>query len=147
MNWAYSGRGSGRRRVGQAVHRALDLGMTLLDTADMYGVHQRALVGAGVEGTAAGRVRGRPRSACWSANSTSRPTAAPAARNAPATPRCAASRLEVIDLYQLHRADPEVPVGEETWGAMADLVQAGKVRALGMRGRPAPARRPWGAAA
>jgi aryl-alcohol dehydrogenase-like predicted oxidoreductase len=39
-------------------------------------------------------------------------------------------QTEVIDLYQLHRADPEVPV-EETWGAMADLVAAGKVRALG----------------
>lgn len=36
----------------------------------------------------------------------------------------------MIDLYQLHRADPEVPV-EETWGAMAELVTAGKVRALG----------------
>jgi aryl-alcohol dehydrogenase-like predicted oxidoreductase len=37
----------------------------------------------------------------------------------------------VIDLYQLHRADPEIPV-EETWGAMADLVSAGKVRSLGL---------------
>ncbi|MCZ9344494.1 aldo/keto reductase, partial [Streptomyces sp. TRM76130] len=40
-------------------------------------------------------------------------------------------RTDVIDLYQLHRADPEVPV-EETWGAMAELVRAGKVRALGL---------------
>jgi len=40
-------------------------------------------------------------------------------------------QTEVIDLYQLHRADPEVPV-EETWGAMAELVTAGKVRALGL---------------
>ncbi|CAM5596339.1 oxidoreductase [Streptomyces purpurascens] len=40
-------------------------------------------------------------------------------------------QTDVIDLYQLHRADPEVPV-EETWGAMAELVQAGKVRALGL---------------
>ncbi|MDH6619592.1 aryl-alcohol dehydrogenase-like predicted oxidoreductase [Streptomyces sp. SAI-135] len=37
----------------------------------------------------------------------------------------------MIDLYQLHREDPEVPV-EETWGAMAELVQAGKVRSLGL---------------
>ncbi len=58
-------------------------------------------------------------------------------------------QTDVIDLYQLHRADPEVPV-EETWGAMADLVSAGKVRSLGLcavgaRSRPscggAPARR------
>jgi aryl-alcohol dehydrogenase-like predicted oxidoreductase len=40
-------------------------------------------------------------------------------------------QTDVIDLYQLHRADPEVPV-EETWGAMADLVSAGKVRSLGL---------------
>jgi aryl-alcohol dehydrogenase-like predicted oxidoreductase len=40
-------------------------------------------------------------------------------------------QTDVIDLYQLHRADPEVPV-EETWGAMAELVRAGKVRALGL---------------
>ena len=40
-------------------------------------------------------------------------------------------QTDVIDLYQLHRADPEVPV-EETWGAMAELVAAGKVRALGL---------------
>lgn len=40
-------------------------------------------------------------------------------------------QTDVIDLYQLHRADPEIPV-EETWGAMADLVSAGKVRALGL---------------
>ena len=40
-------------------------------------------------------------------------------------------QTDVIDLYQLHRADPEVPI-EETWGAMADLVRAGKVRALGL---------------
>ena len=40
-------------------------------------------------------------------------------------------QTDVIDLYQLHRADPEVPV-EETWGAMAELVTAGKVRALGL---------------
>jgi aryl-alcohol dehydrogenase-like predicted oxidoreductase len=40
-------------------------------------------------------------------------------------------QTDVIDLYQLHRADPEVPV-EETWGAMAELVTAGKVRSLGL---------------
>ncbi|MFB7507010.1 aldo/keto reductase, partial [Streptomyces broussonetiae] len=40
-------------------------------------------------------------------------------------------QTDVIDLYQLHRADPEVPI-EETWGAMAELVRAGKVRALGL---------------
>jgi aryl-alcohol dehydrogenase-like predicted oxidoreductase len=40
-------------------------------------------------------------------------------------------QTDVIDLYQLHRADPEIPV-EETWGAMSELVTAGKVRSLGL---------------
>ena len=54
-------------------------------------------------------------------------------------------QTDVIDLYQLHRADPEVPV-EETWGAMAELVAAGKVRALGLCARGGAAG-PRGAAA
>ena len=45
--------------------------------------------------------------------------------------RSAGSDIDVIDLYQLHRIDPHVPL-EESWGAMAELVAAGKVRALGM---------------
>lgn len=49
----------------------------------------------------------------------------------PVTRRCSRLQTDVIDLYHLHRADPEVPV-EETWGAMAELVTAGKVRALGL---------------
>jgi len=53
-------------------------------------------------------------------------------------------QTDVIDLYQLHRADPEVPI-EETWGAMAELVAAGKVRALGLCAVGARAQRRAGA--
>nr|WP_275409368.1 aldo/keto reductase [Streptomyces sp. SID12501] len=131
MSWAYS---ASRRRGEEslrAVHRALDEGSTLLDTADMYGPFTNELL--------VGRVlKERRRDAFVSTKvgllvgdqhivANGRPGYVKRA--------CDASlrrlQTDVIDLYQLHRADPEVPV-EETWGALAELVQAGKVRALGL---------------
>ncbi|GGL96413.1 oxidoreductase [Streptomyces fumigatiscleroticus] len=131
MSWAYN---ASRQRGDESlktVHRALDLGSTLLDTADMYGPFTNELL--------VGRVlRERRRDAFVSTKvgllvgdqhivANGRPGYVRRA--------CDASlrrlQTDVIDLYQLHRADPEVPV-EETWGAMAELVRAGKVRALGL---------------
>ena len=115
------------------IHRALDLGCTFLDTADMYGPFtNEQLVGKAIAGrrdevvlaTKFGNerradgsrvgVNGKPdyvRSAC----------------------EASLQRLgvDVIDLYYQHRVDPTVPI-EETVGAMAELVEAGKVRFLGM---------------
>lgn len=117
----------------RTIHLALALGVNFLDTADMYGVGQNeALVGRAIRdrrnqvvlATKFGNVRsedgrflgisGRPeyvKSAC----------------------DASLQRLGVdhIDLYYQHRVDPDTPI-EETIGAMADLVQAGKVRYLGM---------------
>ncbi|HEX2314177.1 MAG TPA: aldo/keto reductase [Thermomonospora sp.] len=115
------------------IQRALDLGVTHLDTADMYGPFtNEQLVGRAIkgrrdevllatkfgierlpDGTRVG-TNGRPdyvRKAC----------------------DASLQRLGVdhIDLYYQHRVDPTVPV-EETWGAMAELVEAGKVRHLGI---------------
>ena len=123
------------------IHRALDLGVTLLDTADAYGPFtNERLVGGAIKGrrdevvlatkfgnqrTPEGRrVNGRPdyvREAC----------------------DASLERLGVehIDLYYQHRVDADVPV-EETWGAMAELVAAGKVRFLGIsEAAPATVRR------
>jgi len=115
------------------IHRALELGICFLDTSDAYGVgRNEKLVGEAIRGkreqvvlaTKFGIVRGadggrlgingKPeyvRSAC----------------------EASLKRLgvEVIDLYYQHRVDPNTPI-EETVGAMADLVQAGKVRFLGL---------------
>ncbi|SCL25570.1 Predicted oxidoreductase [Micromonospora nigra] len=115
------------------IHRALDLGVTMLDTADMYGpFHNEQLVGTAIAGrrddvivaTKFGNER-RPDGSFVGVNG--RPEYVRAA--------CDASlrRLGVdhIDLYYQHRVDPAVPV-EETWGAMAELVAAGKVRHLGI---------------
>jgi aryl-alcohol dehydrogenase-like predicted oxidoreductase len=120
------------------IHRALDLGMTLIDTADAYGPYTneelvgRALVGGHREravlatkvglltdsvevadpgGSSPGAGRdGRPEHVRKSIDGSLR-------------------RLgtDHVDLYQLHRVDPQVPL-EETWGAMAETVTAGKAR-------------------
>ncbi|MER5547467.1 aldo/keto reductase [Streptomyces sp. NPDC002589] len=131
MSWAYSGsRQRGDTSV-KAVHRALDLGSTLLDTADMYGPFTNELL--------LGRVLKERRADAFVSTKVGLLVGEQhiVANGRPGYVKraCDASlrrlQTDVIDLYQLHRADPEVPV-EETWGAMAELVRAGKVRALGL---------------
>ncbi|MFG1477084.1 aldo/keto reductase [Xanthobacter sp. V4C-4] len=113
--------------------RAVDLGVTLFDTADMYGVgHNERLLGRFLKGrrdqvvvaTKFGNVRG-PNGERLGVNG--RPDYVRAA--------CDASLerlgIDTIDLYYQHRVDPETPI-EETVGAMKELVEAGKVRFLGL---------------
>ncbi|MET8829651.1 aldo/keto reductase [Streptomyces sp. NPDC004610] len=130
MSWGYS---SSRQRGDtslRTVHRALDLGANLLDTADMYGPFTNELL--------LGRVLRERRAEAIVSTKVGLLVGEQhiVANGRPGYVRraCDASlrrlQTDVIDLYQLHRPDPEVPV-EETWGAMADLVRAGKVRALG----------------
>src|SRR5205807_282967 len=116
------------------IHRALELGVTFLDTSDIYGPHtNEQLVGQAIadrrdevvlatkfgivrdpENPAARSINGRPEYVLRSCDASLR-------------------RLGVdhIDLYYQHRVDPGVPI-EETVGAMAELVDAGKVRFLGL---------------
>ncbi|MEV5388618.1 aldo/keto reductase [Streptomyces sp. NPDC052721] len=114
------------------LHHALDLGVTLLDTADFYGAgHNEELIGRAVAGRRDEVVLATK---FGFANRLGEPTLirgdAAYVRQA-----CEASlrRLGVdhIDLYYQHRVDPRVPI-EETVGAMAELVRAGKVRHLGL---------------
>jgi aryl-alcohol dehydrogenase-like predicted oxidoreductase len=135
MSWAY---GSAEDRDDDAsvavIHRAIDLGCTLIDTADIYGPwHNETLVGRAladrrgevVLATKCGLVPVDPTVGAMHIDG--RPLHIRMA--------CDASlrRLgtDVIDLYQLHRPDPTVPVAESI-GAMAELVTAGKVRSLGV---------------
>ncbi|MFF4583848.1 aldo/keto reductase [Streptomyces sp. NPDC001373] len=114
------------------LNRALDLGVSLLDTADFYGSgHNEELIGRAIAGR---RDEAVVATKFGFANRLGEPTVirgdAAYVRQA-----CEASlrRLGVdhIDLYYQHRVDPQVPI-EETVGAMAELVQAGKVRHLGL---------------
>jgi aryl-alcohol dehydrogenase-like predicted oxidoreductase len=116
------------------IHRALELGVTFLDTADMYGPYtNEELVGRAIQGrrddvviaTKFGIVRNPVDSGARGVNG--RPEYVREA--------CEGSlrRLGVdhIDLYYQHRVDPETPI-EETVGAMQELVEAGKVRHIGL---------------
>jgi len=115
------------------IHRALDLGITLLDTADMYGVgRNEELVGRAIRdrrdavvlATKFGNVRA-PDGTFLEING--RPEYVKQACDA------SLKRLgvDVIDLYYQHRVDPQTPI-EDTVGAMAELVREGKVRYLGL---------------
>jgi aryl-alcohol dehydrogenase-like predicted oxidoreductase len=125
------------------IQRALDLGVTFLDTADMYGVgRNEELVGEAIAGrrervflaTKFGNVRaengdmlginGKPEYVHQACDASLRRL-----------------KVDVIDLYYQHRVDPNTPI-EDTVGAMAELVQAGKVRFLGLsEAAPATIRR------
>lgn len=125
------------------IQRALDLGVTFLDTADMYGVgHNEELVGKAISdrrdqvvlATKFGNVRGSDGSFL---GVNGKPDYVRSA--------CEASLkrlgVEVIDLYYQHRVDPDTPI-EETVAAMEELVQQGKVRYLGLsEAAPATIRR------
>ena len=114
------------------IHRALDSGITLLDTADVYGVSE-IRVGKALRG----RRGGITLATKFGFVTTNQPGAERALNGSAAYVRraCDASlgRLGVdsIDLYYLHRVDPAVLI-EETVGAMADLVRFGKVQHLGL---------------
>lgn len=124
------------------IHRALDLGVTLFDTAEMYGPHtNEVLVGKALKGR---------RDEAFIATKfgiNRQPDGSAITDGSPANVRRAVegslSRLGVdhIDLYYQHRIDPNTPI-EETVGAMAELVKEGKVRFLGLsEAAPATLRR------
>jgi aryl-alcohol dehydrogenase-like predicted oxidoreductase len=115
------------------IHRALDLGVTFLDTADIYGAgHNEVLVGRAIAGR-----RDEVQLATKFGIDRSAGDGARVRRGAAAYVKraCDASLLrlgvDVIDLYYLHRP-PETTEIEETVGAMGELVAAGKVRCLGL---------------
>jgi aryl-alcohol dehydrogenase-like predicted oxidoreductase len=124
------------------IHLALDRGVTLLDTSDSYGPYtNERLVGAAIKG------RREEVVLATKFGQEFRPDGTRGINGRPDYVRRACDdslqRLGVdhIDLYYQHRVDPDLPV-EETWGALSELVSAGKVRFLGIsEAAPATVRR------
>jgi aryl-alcohol dehydrogenase-like predicted oxidoreductase len=133
MSWAYDPADRDANRSEATIHAALDLGVTFVDTAPAYGPFAneelvgRALAGRREEAvlaTKAGLIvdlntfefvkDGRPEAIRQSCEDSLKRLG-----------------VEYVDLFQLHRVDPNVPI-EETWGAMAELVERGMVGALGL---------------
>ena len=115
------------------IHRAIELGVTFLDTADVYGQgHNEELVGRAIADR-------RDQVVLATKFGIRRVVGGGVVEvdGSPSYVRAAADRslarlgVDVIDLYYLHRRDPDVPI-EDTVGAMAELVTAGKVRHLGL---------------
>jgi pyridoxine 4-dehydrogenase len=136
MSHAYGPSGDETAAI-DTLHRAVDLGITLFDTAEVYGPYRNEiLLGKALKpvrdkvviATKFGfRIDPAKPSAEMITGTDSRP------ENVKAVAEASLKRLgiEVIDLYYQHRVDPAVPI-EETVGAMAELVHAGKVKALGL---------------
>jgi aryl-alcohol dehydrogenase-like predicted oxidoreductase len=121
----------------RTLHRAVDLGVTFFDTAEVYGPYENEIL----LGKALKDVRDRVtiatkfgfRIAAGKSSSETITGVDGRPENARAVAEASLKRLgtDVIDLYYQHRVDPTVPI-EETVGAMAELVRQGKVRALGL---------------
>lgn len=126
--------GSDTREATATLHRALELGINFFDTADIYGPHtNETLLGQALRGK-------REQVLLASKFGILRDPAHPERRGVNGRPEYVRAALEgtlqrlgieTLDLYYQHRVDPDVAI-EETIGAMADLVKAGKVRYLGL---------------
>jgi aryl-alcohol dehydrogenase-like predicted oxidoreductase len=116
------------------LHRALDLGVTFLDTADMYGPHtNERLVGRAIAGRRDEVVLATKFGIVRDPDDSTRRGISGRPEYVREAVEGSLQRLGVdhIDLYYQHRVDPDVPI-EETVGAMSELVTAGKVRFLGL---------------
>jgi len=125
------------------IHQALDLGMTLIDTADAYGPYtNEELVGRALAGGHRGRAVLATKVGLLTGPAAAAPSSTGTSPGAGRDGRPEHIRASIdeslrrlgtdhVDLYQLHRVDPRVPL-EESWGAMAETVAAGKARHLGL---------------
>lgn len=131
MSFAYDPAGRDDAESARTVRQALDLGVTLIDTADVYGpFRNEELVGRALAGRRAEAVlstKGGVRYDGTEFTFDARPEYLRSALSA----SLRRLRTDHVDIYFLHRIDPRVPL-EESWGALAELVAAGKTRAIGL---------------
>ena len=115
-----------------AIHRAAELGITMLDTADMYGPFtNEQLVGRAIAGRRDGYVIATKFGFVRDEDGSQHIDGSPEHVRSACDASLRRLGIDVIDLYYQHRVDAAVPI-EETVGAMAELVRAGKVRFLGL---------------
>lgn len=134
MSWLYQESSRDDRRSVRVINEALDLGGNLLDTADLYGAgHNETLLGKAIAGrreeavvaTKFGIVLEDLRLRAMHRDGS------PAYLRKAVQASLRRLNIDVIDLYYVHRIDPVVPL-TETWGTMAELVEQGLVRWLGL---------------
>jgi len=138
MSWAYGSSDRDRSAHVRVIHRALEIGVTLVDTADAYGPYtNEELVGEALVGRRDRAFLATKCGVVHRANVVGRDNFDVGVNGRPEHIRASIEgslkrlKVDVVDLYQLHRVDPEVPI-EESWGAMAELVRAGKAKAIGL---------------
>lgn len=143
---AFYGQASDEGQATAVIHRALDLGVTFFDTAEMYGPHTNEIQ----VGKALADRRNRAFVATKFGIGYNAERTALTVDGSPANVRRAIEGslkrlgMDHVDLYYLHRVDPNVPI-EETVGAMGELVKEGKVRFIGLsEARPETLRRGHG---
>ena len=131
MSAAYTGAGEDEAESIRAVHRALDLGVNLLDTAEVYGPHtNEELVGTAIEGRR-DQVVLATKFGFMSNTGRSVPDSSPANIRLAVEGSLRRLGTDYIDLYYQHRIDRETPI-EETVGTLSELVAEGKVRHIGL---------------
>lgn len=133
MSFAYTGAGTDDEESIRTIQRAIDLGVTLIDTAEIYGPFvNEELVGRAIAGRRDDVVIAT-KFGFISHRDTSRPRLDSSPENIAVAVEGSLRRLGVdhIDLYYQHRVDPKTPI-EDTVGALAELVAAGKIRHIGL---------------
>ncbi|MEV6322729.1 aldo/keto reductase [Nocardia sp. NPDC051787] len=131
MSQAYGVRGNDDESIA-TIHRALELGVTLLDTANVYGPEtNERLVGRAIADRRDQVVLATKFGIVWGEGGTLSARGDAAYVKQSCDESLARLGVDHIDLYYQHRVDPDVPI-EETWGALSELVAAGKVRYLGI---------------
>lgn len=130
MTWAYGSADEGEATA--TIHRAIELGVNFLDTAEIYGPYtNEELVGRAIAGRRERVVVATKFGFKIGPDGPRGVDGSPANVKRAAEESLQRLKTDVIDLYYQHRRDPDVPI-EETVGAMKELVEAGKVRYLGL---------------
>lgn len=133
MSWIYEHDRTRSEDYERVIARAVELGVTFFDTADVYGpFHNERLLARGLRGS------GEDVSICTKGGLVSpdpqlrsKPDGSPTHLVAALDASLQRLGVEYVDLYLLHRVDPKVPLSE-SWGALSELVRSGKARQIGL---------------